>query len=160
MEVKSVSDEGFKSSIANSVSAVSAEETDDLVESLWKLWRIWRRLSNPVRQGEITLEQYWLLKRLNHRGPLTVGELATGLDITPSSVTIATKRLEKAGMVERRRLKGDERVVEVELTSAGKHIMEEWTKKQRRALTNLLKPLSPEEKGTLGELLRKVIPIE
>ncbi|GAB6174249.1 hypothetical protein JCM15765_37270 [Paradesulfitobacterium aromaticivorans] len=141
-------------------SASAAAETDDLVESLWKLWRIWRRLSNPVRQGEITLEQYWLLKRLNHRGPLTVGELAAGLDITPSSVTIATKRLEKAGMVERRRLKGDERVVEVEVTPAGKHIMEEWTKKQRRALTNLLTPLSPEEKATLAELLHKVIPAE
>ena len=87
-----------------------------LVEALWQLWRRWRQSSHPVRKGKITPEQYWLMKRLEHAGKLTIGELAGGLGITSSSASTAVKRLEKIGMVRRDRQKQDERIVAVELT--------------------------------------------
>lgn len=80
--------------------------TDRLVEDLLALWRLLRVSTHPVRQGEITPEQYWLLKLLNKRGELSIGELAEALGLTGSSVTTACKRLEKSGMLHRARSTG------------------------------------------------------
>ena len=51
--------------------------TDRLTESLLMFWRELHLLSNPVEQGEITAQQYWLLRQLNLRGRSSIGELAT-----------------------------------------------------------------------------------
>src|SRR5579871_5365452 len=95
--------------------------TDRLVEDLLALWRLLRINTHPVRRGEITPEQYWLLKLLNRKTELSIGELAEALGVTGSSVTTACKRLEKAGLLKRtRQVDGqDERVVLVTLTPLG-----------------------------------------
>ena len=131
--------------------------TGSLIDALWQFWRKWRQLSHPVRQGEITPEQYWLLKRLKCAGSLSVGELAQGLGITSSSATTATKRLSKMGLVERKRQQEDERVVVVKLTRAGQEMLERWADEQRAALRELLSPLSLEERTLLLGLVRKII---
>lgn len=131
--------------------------TGSLIDILWQFWRKWRQLSHPVRKGEITPEQYWLLKRLKSAGSLSVGELAEGLGITSSSATSATKRLAKMGLVERKRQQKDERIVVVKLTKAGQAILERWANEQRETLRELLSPLTPEERALLLELIRKVI---
>ncbi|MDN5362452.1 MAG: hypothetical protein PWP70_1499, partial [Moorella sp. (in: firmicutes)] len=77
--------------------------TGPLIDACWQFWRQWRQASHPVRKGEITPEQYWLLKRLLRGGPMNISELAGGLGITNSSATTATKRLEKMGLVARQR---------------------------------------------------------
>ncbi|QGP92143.1 MarR family protein [Neomoorella glycerini] len=135
------------------------EITVSLVDALWQFWRMWRQVSHPVRKGKITPEQYWLLKRLKHGGPLNIGELAEGLGITSSSATTATKRLAKMGLVRRVRQKEDERVVTVELTSAGLEMLEQWASEQRAALASLLMPLTLEERILLLKLIRKVNPL-
>lgn len=130
--------------------------TSSLVDALWQFWRLWRQVSHPVRKGKITPEQYWLLKRLKHAGPLNIGELAEGLGITSSSATTATKRLAKMGLVKRDRQKEDERVVTVALTGTGLEMLEQWANEKRAALANLLTPLTLEERCLLLELIRKV----
>ena len=62
---------------------------DRLVEDLLALWRLLRINTHPVRRGEITPEQYWLLKLLNKKVELSIGELAEALGVTGSSVTTA-----------------------------------------------------------------------
>lgn len=130
--------------------------TGSLVDALWQFWRLWRQVSHPVRKGKITPEQYWLLKRLKHAGPLNIGELAEGLGITSSSATTATKRLAKMGLVKRDRQKEDERVVTVALTETGREMLEQWANEKRAALASLLTPLTLEERRLLLELIRKV----
>lgn len=132
------------------------ELTISLVDALWRFWRQWRQASHPVRKGKITPEQYWLLKRLKHAGPLNIRELAEGLGITSSSATTATKRLARMGLVKRERQKEDERVVIVRLTSAGQEMLEQWADEQRAALASLLTPLTPEERALLLQIVRKV----
>ncbi|MGI9863100.1 MarR family transcriptional regulator [Moorella naiadis] len=130
--------------------------TGSLVDALWQFWRLWRQVSHPVRKGKITPEQYWLLKRLKHAGPLTIGELAEGLGITSSSATTATKRLAKMGLVKRDRQKEDERVVTVDLTDTGREMLEQWASEKRAALASLLTPLTLEERRLLLELISKI----
>src|ERR687886_1921809 len=100
--------------------------SDQLVEDLLSLWRVLRRISHPVRQGEITPQQYWLLLQLWRRGPLSIGEMAEAVDVSQSAATTACKRLEKAELVTRERQASDERVVLVALTEHGRQQLEAW----------------------------------
>lgn len=130
---------------------------DQLVEDFLTLWRLLRQTSHPVRRGEITPQQFWLMRHLRNDGPLSIGELAEALGISPSSATIACKRLEKVGLVSRRRQVDDERVVLVELTAHGIEQVESWRVRYRETLSDLLSPLSDAEREELRRLLEQVL---
>ena len=132
---------------------------DRLVEDLLALWRLLRINTHPVRRGEITPEQYWLLKLLNKRGELSIGELAEALGVTGSSVTTACKRLEKSSMLKRTRQADgqDERVVLVTLTSEGREQIEAWQQERRNELTKMLTPLSSSEQAELQRLIERIL---
>ena len=133
--------------------------TDQLVEDVLSLWRLLRRSTHPARRGEVTLEQYWLLRLLRH-GPengLSIGELATRTGVGQSSITTACQRLEKAGLVSRVRDDQDERVVRVSLTHEGVAQLERWRREKRAVLTELLAPLHADERAELERLMRRVI---
>ncbi len=131
--------------------------TEELAEDLIALWRLLRNLSHPVRQAEITPEQYWLLRLLNRNGPLSISELANWLDIAISSATISCKRLEKAGLLTRERQSDDERVVRVTLTAAGLARIEAWGQRKREALTRMLNVLDAQEQQMLQSLIERVL---
>lgn len=133
--------------------------TDQLVEDLLALWRLLRINTHPVRRGEITPEQYWLLKLLNKRVELSIGELAEVLGVTGSSVTTACKRLEKSGLLKRTRQADgqDERVVLVTLTDQGREQIEAWQQERRSELSKMLAPLSAEEQAELQRLIERIL---
>jgi DNA-binding MarR family transcriptional regulator len=131
--------------------------TDGLAEDLLTLWRVLRQVSQQDRRGEITPEQFWLLRLLGRQGPSSIGELAGALGIMSSSVTAACKRLEGAGLVRRERQAGDERVVMVSLTERGEEQIAHWRRARREALARLLAPLDEEEQTQLQRLIERVL---
>lgn len=131
--------------------------SDRLVDDVLALYHLIRRTSHPVHRAEMTPEQYWLLRLVNRRGALSIGELAEALGVTGSSVTTACKRLEKAGLVTRERQVDDERMVRVMLTGQGLARIESWQQQRRELLTQLLAPLDQDEQRTLQHLLERVL---
>ena len=131
--------------------------TDQLVESLFDLWRWLRHMSNSIREGELTREQFWLLHQLRRRGALSIGEVADTLGITQSTATTACKRLESAGLITRSRRADDERVVEVALTDFGRETVAEWRRRRREAVSNLLEPLNDAERDELQRLIQRLL---
>lgn len=133
--------------------------TDRLVEDLLALWRLLRASTHPVRRAEITPEQYWLLRLLHRRGPMSISELADVLGVTGSSITTACKRLEKAGLVKRERQgEGcDERVVLAVLTAQGVEQIEAWQQERRTMLSQMLSPLTQQEQDELQRLIECVL---
>lgn len=105
----------------------------------------------------MTPEQYWLLRRLEEGGSTSIGDLAAELGVTASTATIACKRLERAGLVVRRRQSSDERVVKVELTPAGLARLQGWRERLLRSLADLLEPLDPGEQESLASLVERVL---
>jgi MarR family transcriptional regulator, organic hydroperoxide resistance regulator len=71
----------------------------------------------------ITYPQYLVLNALNEEDGMTIGAIADRLALESSTVTPPVKRLELAGLVERRRSKIDERQVHVWLTEAGRALL-------------------------------------
>jgi DNA-binding MarR family transcriptional regulator len=71
----------------------------------------------------ITYPQYLVLNALSEEDGMTIGAIADRLALESSTVTPPVKRLELAGLVERRRSKVDERQVHVWLTEAGRALL-------------------------------------
>ncbi|WHO40582.1 MarR family transcriptional regulator [Sphingobium sp. AP49] len=84
------------------------------------------RLYKPLldRYG-ITYPQYLVMVALARRDDQTVGELGGQLFLESNTLTPLIKRLETAGLVDRRRDSADERVVRVRLTSQGRGVTQE-----------------------------------
>ncbi|WP_084582202.1 MarR family winged helix-turn-helix transcriptional regulator [Sphingomonas azotifigens] len=84
------------------------------------------RVYKPIldRLG-ITYPQYLVLHALWEKDGRTVGAIGERLALESSTITPLVKRLEAAGLVERKRNPEDERQVQVFLTAQGRAIREE-----------------------------------
>ena len=134
-------------------------EADQLLDGLFAIWRLMRRAISTNQQSTLTLEQFWLLRQLWQQGPMTVGELATALGITPGSVTIACKRLEKDGRVTRDRQAQDERVVRVALTPEANEILDVWLARRREVFARFLEHMEPDEQLDLIRMIERVLEV-
>ncbi|MFP5022392.1 MarR family winged helix-turn-helix transcriptional regulator [Pseudonocardia phyllosphaerae] len=77
---------------------------------------LYRPLLEPMG---LTHPQYLVMLALWERSPRSVGELARVLALDPATLSPLLKRLESAGLVDRRRTPGNERSVSVSLTADG-----------------------------------------
>jgi MarR family transcriptional regulator, organic hydroperoxide resistance regulator len=134
-------------------------ESDHLLDGLFAIWRVMRRSISTNQRSTLTLEQFWLLRQLLQNGPMPIGELATALGITPGSVTIACKRLEKDGHVTRDRQAHDERIVRVALTSEANTILESWLEHRREVFAQFLERLEPHEQENLMHMIERVLEV-
>ncbi|GAA1388940.1 MarR family transcriptional regulator [Pseudonocardia kongjuensis] len=78
---------------------------------------LYRPLLEPMG---LTHPQYLVLLALWERSPRSVGELAEELALDPGTLSPLLKRLEAAGLVDRRRVPGNERTLAVTLTADGR----------------------------------------
>jgi DNA-binding MarR family transcriptional regulator len=135
----------------------TGDRSGPLIDDLIELLQVLRRLSHPVRRGEITPEQHWLLRQLARRGPESIGEIAQRLGVSPSAATIACQRLERQGLVARRRSPADERVVLVDLTDDGRAAIARWDARKREVLAAVLAALGDEEQEAFRPLLERLL---
>ena len=78
---------------------------------------LYRPLLEPMG---LTHPQYLVMLALWERTPRSVTDLSTALALDPGTLSPLLKRLEAAGLVERRRVPGNERTLAVTLTEAGR----------------------------------------
>lgn len=98
---------------------------DQLCFSLYEANIAINRLYKPMLdEMGITYPQYLVLSTLAENDGITVGAIADRLSLESSTITPPVKRLEEAGLVERRRSQTDERQVHVRLTGAGLALVE------------------------------------
>ncbi|WP_454112996.1 MarR family winged helix-turn-helix transcriptional regulator [Microbacterium maritypicum] len=76
----------------------------------------YRALLAPWR---LTYPQYLVLAILWHEGDQTIGSLGDAMQLDSGTLSPLVRRLEQAGLVAKTRSPQDERVVTVQLTSAG-----------------------------------------
>ena len=118
-----------------------------------------RRAISTYQGSTLTLEQFWLLHQLRQNGPMTVGELSSVLGVTPGSVTIACKRLEKDGRVTRDRQVDDERIVRIALTPEAHTILEVWLAHRREVFAQFLERLEPDEQENVMHVIERVLEV-
>ncbi|WP_457940212.1 MarR family winged helix-turn-helix transcriptional regulator [Mesorhizobium sp. 10J20-29] len=82
--------------------------------------RIMDTLDVPVQAG-----QYPLLGAVDRLGPLTVGELAEAIGVTQPGATRAAGQLVKAGLLDMRSGRDDQRVRILSLTASGQKLVDD-----------------------------------
>ena len=115
-------------------------------------------LSAAMEPFGLTPAQYNVLRILRGSHPERATCSYIGdrlLDRTPD-VTRLLDRLERAGLVHRRRAEHDRRVVEVAVTDAGLARLEEMDSTMRQTIGRVTGGLTPEEHTTLSRLLDKM----
>jgi MarR family 2-MHQ and catechol resistance regulon transcriptional repressor len=114
------------------------------------------RLEPALAACALTLTQLGVLEAVLHLGPLPHRELGRKLLTSPGNLTDVVDKLEKRGLVTRVRAEQDRRQVRVELTQAGRALIEEIFPRHAADIAHAMAGLSPAELETLGHLLRKL----
>lgn len=118
-------------------------------------------LAEPIQTrlwqlGEITLTQVQVLRALRD-GPQTLGRLGQANGLSPTSVTRIVDRLERRGLVSRRRESEDRRLVQVHLEPAGERLMGEIRVVRGSNIHRAVESMSSEERRQLTGSLRRLV---
>jgi DNA-binding MarR family transcriptional regulator len=95
--------------------------------------------------GPLSLVHLNVMHLLTEDGPRSMREVAEALDVSQASATGIVDRMERRGLVKRRRDEDDRRVVSVVLTETGRQLIAGISTERRGRLSTLLEELSDEE---------------
>jgi MarR family 2-MHQ and catechol resistance regulon transcriptional repressor len=128
---------------------------------LWiVLTRCHRALSQLVERSIVGsglgFSDFAALEALLHKGPLTISEIQAKVPLASGSMTAAVDRIEKKGFVVRKTTPEDRRARLLELTPAGKRVVESAFKKHAQDLEAVMSVLSDEEKRQMYALVKKL----
>ncbi len=111
----------------------------------------------PFDQVQVTPSQLVLLDWIAESSGCSVHEIAAGLGLTPPTVSVGVRRLERVGLLERRPDPRDRRAVRLSLTVAGETLRQRAQGFRQRKARRLLAGLTPQEQETLLDLLERAI---
>jgi DNA-binding MarR family transcriptional regulator len=119
-----------------------------------------RSLRDPIAAAcaahALSAPQVHTLLAVGADGGLTMGDLARRIAVTEKTVTGLVDRLERDGLVERRRDAGDRRVIHVALTGAGRALHRRLEAGLLRALAMLLGRLDQADRRDLFRIVGKL----
>ena len=140
-----------------SLEPVSAEHIANRIEDLLRVLHPLNQPAPPWLDQELTFSQFRVLYLLSEQGPITMSRVAEILDVTPATATGVIERLEKRGLAERTHRGDDRRVVECNLSAAGRQMVGAATGARLDEMRQWLSVLTPDELGQLDRLLSNVI---
>lgn len=114
-------------------------------------------MSRVYRTGELnglTNSQFGVLEALLHLGPLCQRELGTKILKSSGNITMVIDNLERRGLVERRRDKGDRRYVTVYLTDSGSQVIQDIFPRHMERIKDELGILSSSDQEDLARICR------
>jgi MarR family transcriptional regulator, 2-MHQ and catechol-resistance regulon repressor len=124
---------------------------------LWKSFHsVEAHAHRHIASLNLGVSDFGVLEALFHKGPLTVKELGAKVLLTSGSMTAAIDRLESRGLVERGGDAKDRRLKVICLTRGGKQLIQKEFESHRLAMEKAASGLSPAERATLINLLRKL----
>jgi len=130
------------------------------VQAYVKLMRASRAVANQVEPlvatRGLTLTQFGVLEVILHKGPMTHRELGRKVLTSAGNMTDVVDKLEARDLVRRVRAAEDRRQVRVELTDAGRELIEDLFPRHAVDITRAMSGLAPDELHRLGDLLRKL----
>ena len=113
--------------------------------------KIYRRVLEPLG---LTHPQYLVMLALWEHAPLPVKEIGKLLQLDSATLSPLLKRLEGAGLIERRRRDDDERSVDIVLTAAGVDLRTQALEVPGRVVAAL--GVSLDDLGELHDVLTRV----
>lgn len=110
-----------------------------------------------VLGGQLSAAQYRMLVALESSEPLRVVDLAHVLEVDSSSIGRMCDRLERKGLLVRRRAPGDRRTVLVSLSEAGRQMVEDATSSRHAAIDAVFAQLGERQRQAAISALRAAV---
>ena len=104
----------------------------------------------------LCLTDFMVLEALLHKGPLTISEIQSKVLLASGSMTAAVDRLESRGLAVRKAAAGDRRARSIELTAAGRQLIEGAFREHAHHLEEAVSVLDDNEKQHLYDGLKKL----
>ncbi|MFC5558461.1 MarR family winged helix-turn-helix transcriptional regulator [Ureibacillus thermophilus] len=108
------------------------------------------------QQNGINPTEFAVLELLYHKGRQPLQKIGTKILLASGSITYVVDKLEKRGLIKRVSCPSDRRVTYAEITEEGAAFMEKIFPEHEKNLHELMNALTPEEKDTAIELLKKL----
>ncbi len=136
------------------LSARTSSDLDAIIEAIVYLYTESRRITKGLagRYG-LTGPQLAVIKMLEPVGKLSLSELSWKIRARNSTVTGIIDRMEREGLVERRRSEEDRRVVNIVLTAAGENLAAEIPVEPVQIFRQVLGELSAADAAELSRIL-------
>jgi DNA-binding MarR family transcriptional regulator len=128
-----------------------AEELYKVLSNVFQV--LGRRDPGGMPTGDLTLAQLSILMTLQERGPMRMTALASHQRVRTPTVTVAIRRLEKLGLVDRSRDSTDLRAVVVGITPRGYAMRCEALAIRHTQLAAMLTTLTPGDRASLNQAL-------
>jgi len=106
--------------------------------------------------GSLSLIHLNVLMLLRFDGPTTMSRLAETLDVSVASATGIIDRMEKKGVIERRRNEEDRRLVEVHVTEQGQGVFNAMQAERQARMSKMLSDVPEPDLAALLTGLRAV----
>jgi len=101
-------------------------------------------------------QPHLIMELYNHDG-MAHSDLADHMEVTPATVTNMVKRMERDGLVIRRRDDADERISRVYLTDDGKALRDEIITNIKSIESETFKGFNDEEMVQLNQYLKRIV---
>jgi len=124
---------------------------------LWKAYKAVEAVDRRViAESGLGLSDFAVLEVLRRKGPQPVNAIGRDVLLTSGSITSAVGRLERRRLVTRRRDTDDARIFWIDLTAAGRRLIEEASARHAARLEAVAQALDPKERADLVRLLQKL----
>jgi DNA-binding MarR family transcriptional regulator len=110
-------------------------------------------IPEPLQSFSLAPRHLSLLAYLLFDGPLAVSELATRLEVAPTTVSLMVGDLSRQGVIERHEDEADRRRTIVSIAEGHRAAIEGWLANGAKAWQKALGPLTPAQRRTVIEAL-------
>jgi MarR family 2-MHQ and catechol resistance regulon transcriptional repressor len=100
--------------------------------------------------------EFAVLELLYHKGDQPLQQIGGKILLASGSITYVVDKLEQKGLLKRVACPNDRRVTFAQITDKGKDFIENIFPDHEKHIHSLMSELTPEEKGTAIELLKKL----
>ncbi|BAZ92657.1 hypothetical protein TspCOW1_24880 [Thiohalobacter sp. COW1] len=133
-------------------------EIRSIIQQLRIVYRAMQEHSRWVeRQCGVSAAQLWALWEMHKRPGMRVSELSRSLSLHQSTTSNMLDKLEKKGLIERRRGGPDQRVVKVYLTAAGAAIVKQAPQPAQGTISDALLRLPEQRLAQLDQGLQAMV---
>jgi DNA-binding MarR family transcriptional regulator len=134
--------------VSSSAGGVTATEVESVMRAARALVGITAASIAEV-DDVVTVPQLRVMVMISVRGPMNLGTVADGLNVSASNASRICDRLLRSGLLDRQEDPADRRQITLSLTGDGRALLERVNRHRRRAIRAALQTLSPRQRAAL-----------
>lgn len=105
------------------------------------------QIVEALSSAQVTYAQFEALRYVQAHPYTSVGKLATGLRVSYPGATNVVARLARKGLLNKRGMRSDRRVVHLIATKAGQSLVDQVREERGKRITEIMSAMTDEERG-------------